>query len=83
MITPLHLLTPEARDHFEAPPTTFGWPEVGSRAMQRIAVALAAPGLSPWVEVQPNRYRYLAVAEGTVLIRVVISEYLGCEVIWD
>ena len=83
MITPLHLLTPEARDHFETPPITFGWPEVGSRAMQRIAVALAAPGVCPWVEVQPNRYRYLAVAEGAVLIRIVISEYLGCEVIWD
>jgi len=82
MIMPLQVLTPEARDHFETPPATFGWPEVGSRAMQRMAVAFGAPGISPWVYVQPGQYRYLAVAEGAVLIRIVISEYLACEVIW-
>jgi hypothetical protein len=83
MITPLHILTPEARDHFETSPATFGWPEVGSRAMQRMAVAINGPGVSPWIEVQAGQYRYLAVAEGAVLIRIVISEYLACEVIWD
>lgn len=77
------VLTPEARDHFETPPATSGWPEVGSRTMQRMAVAFAAPGISPWVEVQAGRYRYLAVAVGAVLIRMVISEYLACEVIWS
>lgn len=83
LITPLHIMTPEAHDHFETPPATSVWPEVGSRAMQRMAAALAPPGISPWVEVQPGRYRYLAVAEGAVLIRLVISEYLACEVIWE
>jgi hypothetical protein len=82
MITPLHLLTPTARDHFETPPATSVWPEVGSRAMQRMAVAFSVPGISPWVSVQVDRYRYLAVAEDTILIRVVVSEYLACEVIW-
>lgn len=83
MITPLHILTPEARDHFETPPATFGWPEVGSRAMQRMGVAFSTPGISPWIYVQSGQYRYLAVAEGAVLIRIVISEYLACEVLWD
>jgi hypothetical protein len=83
MITPLHLLKPSARDHFETPPATSGWPEVGSRAMQRMSDAFGASGITPWIDVQPRRYRYLAVAEGAVLIRIVIGEYLACEVIWD
>ena len=83
MIIPIHLLSAEAREHFEQAPATAVWPEVGSRAMQRMAVAFSAPGTSPWVEVQEGRYRYLAVAEGAILIRIVISEYLACELIWD
>jgi len=83
MITPHHLMTSEVRHHFETPPPTFGWPEVGSRAMQRMGAAFSAPGISPWIDVQPGQYRYLGVAEGAVLVRIVISEYLACEVLWD
>lgn len=64
-------------------PVASGWPEVGSRAMQRMGVAFSAPGISPWIAVQPEQYRYLAIAEGAVMIRIVISEYLACEVIWE
>jgi hypothetical protein len=83
MIKSLHLLTGEARAHFESAPATSVWPEVGSRAMQRMAMAVTGQRISPWVEVQPGRYRYLATAEGAIMIRIVISEYLGCEIIWD
>jgi hypothetical protein len=79
LIIPLHLLTPEAREHFETPPSSAVWPEVGSRAMQRIVLQ---EGLE-WVEVQKGRYRYLVAAEGEVTVRIVIGEYLGCEVIWN
>lgn len=62
------------------------WPEVGSRAFLREA------GLSPdrlnragdWVLVQPDRYRYLVTETDTgAVVRIVLSEYLACEVIWD
>lgn len=85
MITPLHLLTPEARRHFETPPAVSIWPEIGSRAMQRMAVAWDTPSTpfgSDWVDVQEGQYRYMAVAEHAVMIRLVVGEYLGCEVIW-
>ena len=42
---------------------------------------LVPPG---WVEVQPGRYRYLAGHDdaGNVVVRMVLSEYLACEVAW-
>jgi len=61
-----------------------GWPEIGSRAFFR------ASGKSPdgfpqtgdWVVVQASRYRY-AVYEAPLLVRVVLSEYLACQVVWE
>jgi hypothetical protein len=98
--TPLVLMDAEARVQFETPPTSSLFPEVGSRAMQRMMVVsvvlasqedpksqlvqelLLGPG---WIEVQPGRYRYLAtvVDTGHVIVRMVLSEYLACEVIWS
>ncbi|WP_205525908.1 hypothetical protein, partial [Pyxidicoccus trucidator] len=98
--TPLALMDAEAQVRFETPPTSSLFPEVGSRAMQRVMVvsvtlaslddptskvvqeSLWGPG---WIEVQPGRYRYLAtvVDSGHVIVRMVLSEYLACEVIWS
>jgi hypothetical protein len=40
--------------------------------------------LNDWVEVQDGYYRYLALDEvGGVVIRIVIAEYLSCEVAWQ
>ena len=77
---PLVSMPSDTRDLFETPLQSPLWPEVGSRAMQRLAVVWpAAPG---WILVQPGRYRYLASVGDGVVIRMVISEYLGCEVVW-
>ena len=52
--------------------------------MQRLIVApdcgIVASG---WVVVQEGAYRYLAAAGGPVTIRIVIGEYLACEVVWE
>jgi len=61
------------------------WPDIGSRSFRR------AFGKSPdrlpftggWVVVQPDRYRYVVVETGGVLVRMVLSEYPACEVVWD
>lgn len=79
-IRPVCTMTPEAREEFEVPPNTGLWPEVGSRAMHRILVS--AEGDHPWIEVQPDRYRYL-VAPGPFMVRIVIAEYLAAEIIWE
>ncbi len=85
MITPLHLLTSEQRKHFETPPKSTIWPEVGTRALQRVVVwgAENPAVLDPdWIDVQESQYRYFAVAESAVMVRIVVGEYLACEVIW-
>jgi len=64
---------------FGESPKSALWPEVGSRGMQRMAFSRSLR----WVEVQPGRYRYLAFVEhDKTTIRIVLSEYLACEVVW-
>jgi hypothetical protein len=85
MAIPLHSLSPDARTHFEEIPSSAVWPEVGTRAMQRVVIAVGGETVthSDWIEVQEGQYRYFAFAEGqTILVRIVIGEYLACEVIW-
>jgi hypothetical protein len=77
---PLPSMPEEVRRRFETPPGSGIWPEVGSRAMQRLA--LSDTGTAEWIVVQPARYRYLASVGDGVLIRMVVSEYLACEVLW-
>lgn len=56
-------------------------PEVGSRALQRVVSDMNLT--SHWLIVQPERYRYFTDFVGTTLtVRIVISEYLACEVMW-
>lgn len=60
-------------------------PEMGTRAFLR------ALGRRPnhfqrsgeWIVVQPDRYRYAITETGGVLARMVLSEYLACEVSWE
>lgn len=61
-----------------------GWPEIGSRAFLRACGAKPyADQKGPWVSVQDNRYRYSVDQHGGVLVRMVLAEYLACEVEWQ
>lgn len=87
---PFTLMHSEQRELFETPIPTWGgpgvgnrvmWPEVGSRAMQRLV--LSFPPAADWNIVQAGRYRYMAVVgDGIVVRMVLLSEYLACEVVW-
>ncbi len=78
-ILPLSILTEEQLDKFEMPPMPVLWPEVGSRGMDRLARTFP---YSEWIIVQPNNFRYLAYMGPRMSIRMVIREYLACEIIW-
>ncbi|MBL9156651.1 MAG: hypothetical protein JNJ70_04245 [Verrucomicrobiales bacterium] len=40
--------------------------------------------MNDWVEVQEGYYRYLAIDDiGGIVIRMIIADYLGCEVLWS
>jgi hypothetical protein len=92
---PLESLPEDQRDSYEASEVTQVFAEVGSRGMQRLLVTqltLQGPSgeistvdvlVNDWVNVQGGRYRYHAVDYGDeVRIKIVISEYLACEVVW-
>ena len=61
-----------------------GWPEIGSRAFSRV---VGEPQYDtqqgPWIEVQAGYYRYAVDFHGGVTVRMVIREYLGCQVNWN
>lgn len=81
VIAPLPGTPEEDLKRFETAPPFSLWPEVGSRAM--LALVENGPAAARWIVVQAGRYRYLAVTEDAgVLVRFVLSEYLGCEVRW-
>jgi hypothetical protein len=87
-ILPIALMTESERSAFEFPdaspsdPEVGGWPEVGSRALQRLVGVNSGPEF-PWLVVQPGLYRFNASNESRASIRIVISEYLACHVYWD
>jgi hypothetical protein len=82
---PLSLLSPEQKGDFENAGAggLRGWPEIGTRAFFR---ACGAPPFddqpSPWIVVQPGRYRYSVEQEPGLAVRIVIAEYLACRVLW-
>jgi hypothetical protein len=81
-IAPLERMSESEREDFEVSVTPPGWPEVGSRAMQRLVIATPQPD-APWLVVQDNLYRFHASPEPRATIRIVINEYLACLVRWD
>lgn len=92
---PLLSLDDETRDAFNSPHMQQLLGEVGSRGLQRMMVARvkleSTTGtqkevdlyLNDWMYVQDDLYRYLAIEDcGGIVIRIILSEYLACEVAW-
>lgn len=92
---PLLTLPDDIREEFDQPYIQEMFGEVGSRNMQRLLMfqfetnskdAVQQHGgmvMNDWIDVQDNLYRYLAIDDaGSVVIRIVIAEYLACEVEW-
>lgn len=75
---PLLAMSGSHLDRFEKPVPAPAWPEVGSRAMQRLTESQAGP----WLVVQPGNYRYCATVGNGIEVRIVIREYLACYARW-
>ena len=93
--SPLNSLTQEELESFDAAHVQKIFGEIGSRNMQRMfatEVKLKSESgelktmkvlVNNWIDVQETHYRYLTVDEiGHIAIRMVISDYLACEVGW-
>lgn len=83
-IKPLPLMTEDEREAFERDDDVLDvWPEVGSRAMQRVLVAGTDAFVEGWVTVQEGNYRFRTSQANGLTVKIVLREYLGCEIIWD
>jgi hypothetical protein len=80
---PVVVLSEDQMCVFELPPASSLWPEIGSRAFLRAIRRWPDPLVDDWRIVQPGRYRYLVIQNGGILVRMVLSEYLACEVAWQ
>lgn len=83
--SPIGLLQPAVREAFETVPPLSVYPEIGSRAFQDIIVGggdVSSGECHTWVVLQPGRYRYLVIFDPVVVVRIVLSEFLACEVQW-
>ena len=92
---PLSSLSQENREAFDSVHFQQVFGEVGSRNMQRLLVTQMTIQsengehqnigmiINDWIDVQDDRYRYLAIDDmGSLVIRIVIAEYLACEIAW-
>lgn len=93
---PIALMSVEEREEFEDAYFPHLFPEIGSRATQRMMVisanltgpdgkaALPAIVMQDWQDVQEDRYSYLATDDGEeVRVRIIIGGYLACDVRWN
>lgn len=79
---PLGLMAEAERDSFETPAEAQVLPELGSRAF--IVRGIFWPETPGWEIVQGGRYRYYVFLSesGEFTVRMVLSEYLACAVVW-
>lgn len=85
---PLLTLNTEERSRFEesddgAEEILAGWPEVGSRAMQRLLVVGPQVFQEKWIEVQQGNYRFRVTEDDGLTVKIVLREYLACQVVWN
>lgn len=59
-----------------------GWPEVGTRAMQRLLVVGTDVFREDWLVVQDGNYRFRVSEEDGLTVKIVLREYLACHVVW-
>ena len=82
LVVPLPTLTASERASFEEVPDSGAWPEVGSRMMTRVMTGQDLDG--SWIVVQEGSYRFAVTqADGGLVVRSILSEYLATEVRWS
>ena len=82
-IKPLLLMSDDERAAFEGQDGDLAlWPEMGSRAMQRLLVSGTDVFSEGWLVVQEGNYRFQVYQAPALVVKIVFREYLGCKVVW-
>lgn len=80
-VTPFEKLSHDERTDFELIDHGSGFPEVGSRMLNRLLTGQDME--NGWIVVQDNVYRYAAVENEGFMVRIAIREYLAAKVSWN
>jgi hypothetical protein len=80
---PLALMPPESVATFLSDKPTPFWPEIGSRAFIQACKTFEHLSADSWRIVQPGRYQYLVSQSHGDFVRMLIADYLACEVCWE
>jgi hypothetical protein len=81
--TPIIAMTDYDVEHFLNPQETPFWPEIGSRTFIRRHKQFPELTADHWQVVQPGRYQYLVSQADGLFVRILLSDYLACEVRWE
>jgi hypothetical protein len=81
LIVPLEAIDEERLADFLTVDLGPGWPEVGSRLLQRVCEG--ADMADGWIIVQPGVYVFAVIEADGVTVRSIIREYLLTEVTWQ
>ncbi|MHC4479304.1 MAG: hypothetical protein ACYTEL_27105 [Planctomycetota bacterium] len=80
---PIIAMADEDLERFVNPQETSLWPEIGSRAFIRACKQSPALAADHWEVVQGARYQYLVSQADGSFVRILLSDYLACEVRWN
>ena len=79
----LELMTDEEIERFTNVVEQTKFSEVGSRGFFSFALNDSGIPFSRWVEVQHNNYLYSVLSSnGSCVVKIIIWDYLACEIIW-
>lgn len=81
-VVPLLTMAEDELDFFESPFSSIVWPEIGSRAFIRSTKNSLNEIIQKWQIVQAKRYRYMVNQSDKTTVRIILSEYLACEINW-
>ena len=80
---PVSLMSDEEVDRFDRPQLMHLFPEIGSRAFLRGKGFTKKPITDEWQIVQAGRYEYQVSQASGNIVRILLSDYLACEIRWD
>lgn len=80
---PLSLMSARNAEAFLDHQQTPFWPEIGSRAFIRACQETPTALADHWQVVQKGRYQYLVSQSNGDFVRILLSNYLACEVRWE
>ena len=80
LIVPLEVIDEERLADFLTVDLGSGWPEVGSRLLQRVVEGIDM--VDGWIVVQPDVYVFAVIETAGVTVRSIIREYFLTEVTW-